>query len=152
MFEKFFFCTISMLKEEYRRQQAELEERKADQEAEAQRQFEQQLLLQKQQAELEAARVAAAAHAQESPARQNVKSIISSYESDVIVQQLAGGGTQQKYEESCSVTSRTVERDGRKSPGAISNKSIVANVVQAANNVAQLDALNQQVIKQYRNI
>ena len=67
--------------------------------------------------------------------------------------QLAGsGGTQQKYEESCSVTSRTVERDGRKSPGAISNKSIVANVVQAANNVAQLDALNQQVIKQYRNI
>ena len=133
-----------MLKEEYRRQQAELEERKADQEAEAQRQFEQQLLLQKQQAELEAARVAAAAHAQESPARQN--------EPDVIVQQLAGGGTQQKYEESCSVTSRTVERDGRKSPGAISNKSIVANVVQAANNVAQLDALNQQVIKQYRNI
>ena len=131
-----------MLKEEYRRQQAELEERKADQEAEAQRQFEQQLLLQKQQAELEAARVAAAAHAQESPARQNVKSIISSYEPDVIVQQLAGGGTQQKYEESCSVTSRTVERDGRKSPGAISSKS----------NVAQLDALNQQVIKQYRNI
>ena len=139
---KSFFCTISMLKEEYRRQQAELEERKADQEAEAQRQFEQQLLLQKQQAELEAARVAAAAHAQESPARQNPKSIISSYESDVIVQQLAGGGTQQKYEESCSVTSRTVERDGRKSPGAISSKS----------NVAQLDALNQQVIKQYRNI
>ena len=43
------------------------------------------------------------------------------------------------------MTSRTVERDGRKSPGAISNKSIVANV-------AQLDALNQQVIKQYRNI
>ena len=141
-----------MLKEEYRRQQAELEERKADQEAEAQRQFEQQLLLQKQQAELEAARVAAAVHAEESPARQNPKSISSSYESDVIVQQLAGGGTQQKYEESCSVTSRTVERDGRKSPGAISNKSIVANVVQAANNVAQLDALNQQVIKQYRNI
>ena len=144
-----------MLKEEYRRQQAELEERKADQEAEAQRQFEQQLLLQKQQAELEAARVAAAAHAQESPARQNPKSISSSYESDVIVQQLAGGGTQQKYEESCSVTSRTVEQqysDGRKSPGAISNKSIVANVVRAANNVAQLDALNQQVIKQYRNI
>ena len=141
-----------MLKEEYRRQQAELEERKAAQEAEAQRQFEQQLLLQKQQAELEAARVAAAAHAQESPARQNPKSISSSYESDVIVQQLAGGGTQQKYEESCSVTSRTVERDGRKSPGVISNKSIVANVVQAANNVAQLDALNQQVIKQYRNI
>ena len=138
-----------MLKEEYRRQQAELEEQKAAQEAEAQRQFEQQLLLQKQQAELEAARVAAAAHAQESPARQNVKSIISSYEPDVIVQQLAGGGTQQKYEESCSVTSRTVERDGRKSPGAVSNKSIVANVVQAANNVAQLDALNQQVIKQY---
>ena len=134
-----------MLKEEYRRQQAELEERKADQEAEAQRQFEQQLLLQKQQAELEAARVAAAVHAQESPARHNPKSISSSYESDVIVQQLAGGGTQQKYEESCSVTSRTVERDGRKSPGAISNKSIVANV-------AQLDALNQQVIKQYRNI
>ena len=133
-----------MLKEEYRRQQAELEERKAAKEAEAQRQFEQQLLLQKQQAELEAARVAAAAHAQESPARQNVP--------DVIVQQLAGGGTQQKYEESRSVTSRTVERDGRKSPGAISNKSIVANVVQAANNVAQLDALNQQVIKQYRNI
>ena len=131
-----------MLKEEYRRQQAELEERKAAQEAEAQRQFEQQLLLQKQQAELEAARVAAAVHAQESPARHNPKSIISSYESDVIVQQLAGGGTQQKYEESCSVTSRTVERDGRKSPGAISNKS----------NVAQLDALNQQVIKQYRNI
>ena len=61
-----------MLKEEYRRQQAELEEQKVDQEAEAQRQFEQQLLLQKQQAELEAARVAAAAHAQESPARQNV--------------------------------------------------------------------------------
>ena len=141
-----------MLKEEYRRQQAELEEQKAAQEAEAQRQFEQQLLLQKQQAELEAARVAAAAHAQESPARHNPKSIISSYESDVIVQQLAGGGTQQKYEESCSVTSRTVEPDGRKSPGAISNKSIVANVVQAANNVAQLDALNQQVIKQYRNI
>ena len=141
-----------MLKEEYRRQQAELEERKAAQEAEAQRQFEQQLLLQKQQAELEAARVAAAVHAEESPARHNPKSIISSYESDVIVQQLAGGGTQQKYEESCSVTSRTVERDGRKSPGAISNKSIVANVVQAANNVAQLDALNQQVIKQYRNI
>ena len=134
-----------MLKEEYRRQQAELEERKAAQEAEAQRQFEQQLLLQKQQAELEAARVAAAVHAQESPARHNPKSIISSYESDVIVQQLAGGGTQQKYEESCSVTSRTVERDGRKSPGAISNKSIVANVV-------QLDALNQQVIKQSRNI
>ena len=131
-----------MLKEEYRRQQAELEERKADQEAEAQRQFEQQLLLQKQQAELEAARVAAAAHAQESPARHNPKSISSSYESDVIVQQLAGDGTQQKYEESCSVTSRTVERDGRKSPGAISSKS----------NVAQLDALNQQVIKQYRNI
>ena len=131
-----------MLKEEYRRQQAELEERKAAQEAEAQRQFEQQLLLQKQQAELEAARVAAAVHAEESPARQNPKSISSSYESDVIVQQLAGGGTQQKYEESCSVTSRTVERDGRKSPGAISNKS----------NVAQLDALNQQVIKQYRNI
>ena len=78
--------------------------------------------------------MAAAAHAQESPARQNVP--------DKIVQQLAGGGTQQKYEESCSVTSRTVERDGRKSPGAISNKS----------NVAQLDALNQQVIKQYRNI
>ena len=129
-----------MLKEEYRRQQAELEERKADQEAEAQRQFEQQLLLQKQQAELEAARVAAAAHAQESPARQNVKQLAG------------GGGTQQKYEESCSVTSRTVERDGRKSPGAISNKSIVANVVQAANNVAQLDVLNQQVIKQYRNI
>ena len=126
-----------MLKEEYRRQQAELEERKADQEAEAQRQFEQQLLLQKQQAELEAARVAAAAHAEESPARQNPKSISSSYESDVIVQQLAGGGTQQKYEELCSVTSRTVERDGRKSPGAISSKS----------NVAQLDALNQQVIK-----
>ena len=148
---KSFFCTISMLKEEYRRQQVELEERKADQEAEAQRQFEQQLLLQKQQAELEAARVAAAAHAQESPARHNPKSISSSYESDVIVQQLAGGGTQQKYEESCSVTSRTVERDGRKSPGAIS-KSNVANVVQAANNVAQLDALNQQVIKQYRNI
>ena len=132
-----------MLKEEYRRQQVELEERKAAQEAEAQRQFKQQLLLQKQQAELEAARVAAAAHAQESPARQN--------EPDVIVQQLAGGGTQQKYEESCSVTSRTVERDGRKSPGAIS-KSNVANLVQAANNVAQLDALNQQVIKQYRNI
>ena len=66
---KSFFCTISMLKEEYRRQQVELEERKAAQEAEAQRQFEQQLLLQKQQAELEAARVAAAAHAQESPAR-----------------------------------------------------------------------------------
>ena len=132
-----------MLKEEYRRQQAELEERKADQEAEAQRQFEQQMLLQKQQAELEAARVAAAAHAQESPARQN--------EPDVIVQQLAGGGTQQKYEESCSVTSHTVEPDGRKSPGAIS-KSNVANVVQAANNVAQLVALNQQVIKQYRNI
>ena len=131
-----------MLKEEYRRQQVELEERKAAQEAEAQRQFEQQLLLQKQQAKLEAARVAAAVHAQESPARQNPKSIISSYESDVIVQQLAGGGTQQKYEESCSVTSRTVERDGRKSPGAISSKS----------NVAQLDALNQQVIKQYRNI
>ena len=126
-----------MLKEEYRRQQAELEERKAAQEAEAQRQFEQQLLLQKQQAELEAARVAAAAHAQESPARQN--------KPDVIVQQLAGGGTQQKYEESCSLTSHTVE------PGAIS-KSNVANVVQAANNVAQLDALNQQVIKQYRNI
>ena len=141
-----------MLKEEYGRQQAKLEERKADQEAEAQRQFKQQLLLQKQQAELEAARVAAAVHAEESPARQNPKSISSSYESDVIVQQLAGGGTQQKYEESCSVTSRTVERDGRKSPGAISNKSIVANVVQAANNVAQLDALNQQVIKQYRNI
>ena len=132
-----------MLKEEYRRQQAELEERKADKEAEAQRQFEQQLLLQKQQAELEAARVAAAAHAQESPARQN--------EPDVIVQQLAGGGTQQKYEESCSLTSHTVEPDGRKSLGAIS-KSNVANVVQAANNVAQLDALNQQVIKQYRNI
>ena len=112
---------------------------KADQEAEAQRQFEQQLLLQKQQAELEAARVAAAAHAQESPALQNV-------------QQLAGGGaTQQKYEESCSVTSSTVEPDGRKSLDAIS-KSNVANVVQAANNVAQLDALNQQVIKQYRNI
>ena len=123
---KSFFCTISMLKEEYRRQQVELEERKAAQEAEAQRQFEQQLLLQKQQAELEAARVAAAAHAQESPARHNVKSIISSYEPDVIVQQLAGGGTQQKYEESRSVTSRTVEQqysDGRKSPGAISNKS-----------------------------
>ena len=83
---KSFFCTISMLKEEYRRQQVELEERKAAQEAEAQRQLEQQLLLQKQQAELEAARVAAAAHAQESPARQN--------EPDVIVQQLAGGGTQ----------------------------------------------------------
>ena len=138
---------MSTLQEEYRRQQAELAERQAAQEAEAQRQYEQQLLLQKQQAELEAARVAAAAHAQESPARQNPKSISSSYESDVIVQQLAGGGTQQKYEESCSVTSRTVERDGRKSPGAISNKSIVANVVQAANNVAQLDALNQQVIK-----
>ena len=65
-----------MLKEEYRRQQAELEERKADKEAEAQRQFEQQLLLQKQQAELEAARVAAAAHAQESPARQNEPDVI----------------------------------------------------------------------------
>ena len=126
---------MSTLQEEYRRQQAELAERQAAQEAEAQRQFEQQLLLQKQQAELEAARVAAAAHAQESPARQNPKSISSSYESDVIVQQLAGGGTQQKYEESRSVTSRTVEWDGRKSPGAISNKS----------NVAQLDALNQQV-------
>ena len=49
------------------------------------------------------------------------------------------------------MTSRTVEPDGRKSPGAIS-KSNVANMVQAANNVAQLDALNQQVIKQYRNI
>ena len=134
---------MSTLQEEYRRQQAELAERQAAQEAEAQRQYEQQLLLQKQQAELEAARVAAAAHAQESPARQN--------EPDVIVQQLAGGGTQQKDEESCSLTSRTVEPDGRKSPGAIS-KSNVANVVQAANNVAQLDALNQQVIKQYRNI
>ena len=49
------------------------------------------------------------------------------------------------------MTSSTEEPDSRKSPDAIS-KSNVANVVQAANNVAQLDALNQQVIKQYRNI
>ena len=96
-----------MLQEEYRREQAELAEQQAAQEAEVQ-----QLLLQKQQAELEAARVAAAADAQESPARQNVKSISSSFEPDEIVQQLAGGGTQQKWEESLK-SLKTEDRAGK---------------------------------------
>merc|ERR1712227_885381 len=108
--------------EEYRRQQEELAQRQAMQEAEAQRQYEQQLLLQRQQAELEAAKAA-----QESPARANVKNIINSYEPDVVLQQIQNGGnmTQQKFEETRSMTSKTVEEyaDGRKSPGAVSTKS-----------------------------
>jgi len=110
--------------EEYRRQQEELAQRQAMQEAEAQRQYEQQLLLQKQQAELEAAR---RDQAQESPARANVKNIINSYEPDVVLQQIQNGGnmTQQKFEETRSMTSKTVEQfaDGRKSPGGMSTKS-----------------------------
>jgi len=108
--------------EQYRIQQEELAQRQAMQEAEAQRQYEQQLLLQRQQAELEAAKAA-----QESPARANVKNIINSYEPDVVLQQIQNGGnmTQQKFEETRSMTSKTVEEyaDGRKSPGAVSTKS-----------------------------
>ena len=112
--------------EQYRMQQQERElaEKQAMQEAEAQRQYEQQLLLQKQQAEL--ARQAAEI-AQESPVMRNVKSIINSYEPDVIVQQIQNGAMnmQQKFEEKHSSTSRTTEQfsDGRKSPGALSTKS-----------------------------
>jgi len=112
--------------EQYRMQQQERElaEKQAMQEAEAQRQYEQQLLLQKQQAEL--ARQAAEI-AQESPVMRNVKSIINSYEPDVIVQQIQNGSMnmQQKFEEKHSSSSRTTEQfsDGRKSPGALSTKS-----------------------------
>ena len=66
----------------------------------------------REQAELEAARVAAAADAQESPARQNVKSISSSFEPDEIVQPLAGGGMQQKCEESLK-SLKTEDRAGK---------------------------------------
>merc|ERR1712227_766531 len=112
----------SPVEQQERIQQEELAQRQAMQEAEAQRQYEQQLLLQRQQAELEAAKAA-----QESPARANVKNIINSYEPDVVLQQIQNGGnmTQQKFEETRSMTSKTVEEyaDGRKSPGAVSTKS-----------------------------
>merc|ERR1712227_777560 len=112
----------SPVEQQERIQQEELAQRQAMQEAEAQRQYEQQLLLQRQQAELEAAKAA-----QESPARANVKNIINSYEPDVVLQQIQNGGnmTQQKFEETRSMTSKTVEQfaDGRKSPGGMSTKS-----------------------------
>merc|ERR1712012_332157 len=108
--------------EEYKRQQQELADRQAQQEEEAQRQYEQQLLIPKQQQELEAQ-----AAAMNSPARQNVKDIINKYEPDIIVQQIQNGGhmMQQQFEQKTSHSSRTVEQyaDGRKSPGAVSTKS-----------------------------
>jgi len=107
--------------EEYRRQQQELAERQAAQEAEAQRQYEEQLRLQKQQAELQAAQAA-----QESPVRQNVRDIINRYEPDIIERHIQNGDSmvQQRIEQTRTET-KTYEQvsDGRKSPGAVSNKS-----------------------------
>merc|ERR1719208_701060 len=107
--------------EEYRRQQQELAERQAAQEAEAQRQYEEQLRLQKQQAELQAAQAA-----QESPVRQNVRDIINRYEPDIIERHIQNGDSvvQQRIEQTRAETKPYEQvSDGRKSPGAVSNKS-----------------------------
>jgi len=124
--------------EEYRRQQAELSERQAAQEAESQRQYEQQLLLQQQQAELEAAKLQAAQQAQqaqqaqeqESPVKQTVRDIINKHEPDLLSQNgtnLLGipGRVIEETRKSTENVTKTVESyiDGRKSPGAFSTKS-----------------------------
>ena len=113
--------------EEYRRQQQEMAERQAAQEAEAQRQYEEQLRLQAQ-AQAQAAQAAQMAQmAQESPARQNVRNLINNYEPDVIERHIGNGENVVHHTtlEQTRTQTNTVEQtyDGRKSPGAVSNKS-----------------------------
>lgn len=106
--------------EEYRRRQQH-QELQAAQEAEAQRQYEQQLAMQQQQQ----AEQLLAAQQQESPAKQAVRDMINKHDPDILIKQSTINTNNQYIED----TRRSMENmnmselGGRKSPGAMSNKS-----------------------------
>ena len=119
--------------EEYRRiQQQEIQ---AAQEAEAQRHYEQQLaiqqqqqqqlLLQQQQQQLQQQQQQQADFLaqQESPARQAVRDMINKHDPDILIKQTSNLNTQRYIEETGKSMENMNLSDGRKSPGAMSNKS-----------------------------